>query len=77
MEPNEEIQLNLAGPSPDEINKDVYILVKVDRFSRFPSDKVVANNKANTMIKLIETHIVSHGVPRNIRCDQAQGQKNS
>ena len=33
VEPNEEIQLDFAGPMPDEINKDVYILVGVDRFS--------------------------------------------
>ena len=39
VEPNEEIQLDFAGPLPDENNKDVYILVGVDRFSRFPSAK--------------------------------------
>ena len=37
VEPNEEIQLDFAGPLPDENNKDVYILVGVDRFPRFPS----------------------------------------
>ena len=73
VEPNEEIQLDFAEPLPDENNKDVYILVGVDRFSRFPSAKIVANNKADTIIKFMQTHIVNHGVPRNIRCDQAQG----
>ena len=73
VEPNEEIQLDFAGSLPDENNKDVYILVGVDRFSRFPSAKVVANNKADTIIKFMQTHIVNHGVPRNIRCDQVQG----
>ena len=73
VEPNEEIQLDFAGPLPDENNKDVYILVGVDKFSRFPSAKVVANNKADTIIKFMQTHFVNDGVPRNIRCDQAQG----
>ena len=73
VEPNEEIQLDFAEPLPDENNKDVYILVGVDRFSRFPSAKIVANNKADTIIKFMQTHFVNHGVPRNIRCDQAQG----
>ena len=73
VEPNEEIQLDFAGPLPDENNKDVYILVGVDKFSRFPSAKVIANNKADTIIKFMQTHFVNDGVPRNIRCDQAQG----
>ena len=73
VEPNEEIQLGFAGPLPDENNKEVYILVGVDRFSRFPYAKVVSNNRADTIIRFMQNHIVNHGVPRNIRCDQAQG----
>ena len=73
VEANEEIQWDFAGPLPDENNKEVYILVGVDRFSRFPSAKVLANNKADTIINFMQTHTVNHGVPRNIRCDQAQG----
>ena len=73
VEPNEEIQLDFAGPLPDENDKVVYILVGVDRFSRFPSAKVVTNNQADTIIRFMQTHIVNHGVPQNIRFDQAQG----
>ena len=73
VEPNEEIQLDFAGPLPDENDKDVYILVGVDCFSHFPSAKVVTKNKADTIIRFMQTHIVNYGVPRNIRCDQAQG----
>ena len=36
VEPYEKIQLDFAGPLPHENNKEVYILVGVDRFSRFP-----------------------------------------
>ena len=72
VEPNEEIQLDFAGPLPDKNNKDVYLLVGVDGFSRFPSAKVVTKNKAHTIIRFRQTHIVNHGVRRNIRCDQAQ-----
>ena len=71
VEPYEKIQLDFAGPLPDENNKDVYILVGVDSFSRFLSTKVVANNKADRTSKFMQTHMVNHGVPRNIRCDQA------
>ena len=73
VEPNEEIQLDFAGPLPDENDKEVYILVRVDRFSRFLYAKVVSNNRADTIIRFMQNHIVNPGVPRNIRCDQAQG----
>ena len=73
VEPNEEIQLDFAGPLPNENDKEVYILVGVDHFSRFPYAKVVSNNRADTIIRFMQNHIVNHGVPRNIRCDQAQG----
>ena len=36
VEPNEEIQLDFSGPLSDENDREVYILVGVDRFSRFP-----------------------------------------
>ena len=72
VEPNEEIQLDFAGPLPHENDKEVYILVGGDRFSRFPYAKVASNNKADTVIRFMQNHIVSHGVPRIIRCDQAQ-----
>ena len=73
VEPNEEIQLDFAGPLPDENDREVYILVGVDRFSRFSYAKVVSNNRADTIIRFMQNHIVNHGVPRNIRCDRAQG----
>ena len=36
VEPNEEVQLDFAGPLPDKLNKDAYILVAVDKWSKFP-----------------------------------------
>ena len=61
VELNEEIQLDFLGPLPDENFKHVYILVGVYRFSRFSSAKVVTNNKADTIIRFMQTHIVNHG----------------
>ena len=61
VERNEEIQLDFTGPLPDKNDTDVYILVGVDRFSRFPSAKVVTNNKADTIIRFMQTHKVNHG----------------
>ena len=73
VEPNEEIQLDFTGPLPDENDKEVYILVGVDRFSRFPYAKIVSNNRADTIIRFMQNHIVNLGVPRKMRFDQAQG----
>ena len=67
VEPNDEIQLDFAGPLPDENKKEVYILVDVDQFSRFPTAKVVTNNKADKKVRFMPTHIVNHGLPRNVR----------
>ena len=73
LEPNEESQMNFAGPLSNENKKEVYILVEVDRFSRFPSPKVVTITKADTIIRFMQTHLVNYRVPRNVRCDQAKG----
>ena len=35
--PNKELQLDFAGPLQDEKRKKVFILVAVDRLSKFPS----------------------------------------
>ena len=74
-EPNEEIQLDFAGPISDEHQKDSYILASVDRYSRYPHAKVYHNCDTETAIEYIEKYIKFHGIPRNIRCDQAQAFK--
>ena len=46
-EPNEEVQLDFAGPLPDELNKDSYNLVAIDTWSKLPASKVVSNTTAD------------------------------
>ena len=70
-EPNKKIQLDFAGPIPDEQPKDSYILASVDKFSRYPHAKVYHSCNADTTIAYLEKYIKFHGIPRNIRCDQA------
>ena len=72
VEPNEEVQLDFAGPLPDEINREAYILVAVDKCSKFPTAKVVSNTTADIAIKFMQRYISNNGVPRRLRCDQAQ-----
>ena len=41
VEPNKEVQLDFAGPLPDELNRDAYILVAIDKSSKFPPKKLL------------------------------------
>ena len=75
VEPNEEVQLDFAGPITDEQYKESYILALVDRYSRYPHAKVYHNCDAETAISYLNQCIKFHGIPRNIRCDQAQAFK--
>ena len=76
VEPNEEIQLDFVGPIPYKDNtKNNYILVSVDRLSRFPHAETFNNCDTNTTIKYLESYCKLHGIPRSIRCDQAQAFK--
>ena len=72
VEPNEEVQLDFAGPLPDELNRDAYILVAIDKWSKFPTAKVVSNTTADIAIKFMQRFISNNRVPRRLRCYQAQ-----
>ena len=54
VEPNEEVQLDFAEPLPDKLNRDAYILVAIDKWSKFPTAKVVSNTTADIAIKFVQ-----------------------
>ena len=72
VEPNEKAQLDFAGPLLDELNKDAYILVAIDKWSKFPTAKVVSNTTADIAINFMQRNISNKWIPRRLRCDQAQ-----
>ena len=75
-EPNEEIQMDFAGPIQFREHKDDYfILVTVDRLTRYPHAKVYKNCDTETALKYLEEYCNFHGILRSIRCDQAQAFK--
>ena len=51
VEPNEEVQVNFAGPLSDELKTHVYILVTVDKWSKVPKAKIVTNTTARLVMK--------------------------
>ena len=71
-EPNEEIQLDIGGPIFDGQGREVYFLACIDRFSKFPILKLVSNANGPNIEKFLNKSITQHGVPRNIRLDQAR-----
>ena len=76
VEPNEEIQMDFAVPIPHKNStQNNYILVKVDRVSRYPHAEIFNNCNTNTAIEYLESYCKVHGIPRSIRCDQAQAFK--
>ena len=50
-EPNQEIQLHFAGPIKSKTRGDIYILVAVDRFGKWPTAQVCKNTDTRTVPK--------------------------
>ena len=68
--------MDFAGPIPYKNNtQNNYILVTVDRLSRYPHAERFKNCDTNTAMEYIENYCKVHGIPRSIRCDQAQAFK--
>ena len=65
--------MDFAGPIPFKDNiQSNYILVKVDRLSRYPHAETFNNCDTKTAIDYFDSYCKVHGIPRSIRCDQAQ-----
>ena len=72
-EPNEELHMNFAGQISFRNHTDkYYILVSVERYSKFPTAQVYKNCDASTAIEYLEDYCKLHGIPRSLKCDQAQ-----
>ena len=75
-EPNEEVQMNFAGPILFKNNvQSHYILVTVDRLSRYPHAETYNNCNKKTAIEYLDIYCKVQGITRSIRCDQAQAFK--
>ena len=80
VEPNEEEQLYFAGPLPDELNKDAYILVAIDKWLKFPYMiqklkrrlEVMRIDQTNTPYKLVSdiAEIINNVTYHTTRCNK-------
>ena len=69
FEPNQEIQLDFAGPIKTKTRGNVFILVAVDRFSKWPTAQICKNTNTRTVLKFLSKYCSDNGTPRSIRTD--------
>ena len=50
----------------------IHFLACIDRFSKFPTVEVFEKANGPNVLKFLDDYIHIHGVPRNIRLDQAR-----
>ena len=74
-QPGQEVQLDYAGPIENQKGTKIYLLVAIDRFSKFPSVKVTKSTSGKCTVKFLRSYIDTHGVPESIRSDQFSGFK--
>ena len=60
-EPNEEFNLDFAGPLDNTWGKKKYILLCIDCFSKFPSAKITSSTSSNTVIEFLQDYFTSMG----------------
>ena len=68
--PNEEIQLDVIGPITDQ-NRRFYILLSMDRYSKWPAASLCKTTHGETVIKFLEQHCNLNGIPKTIRTNKA------
>ena len=52
-EPNQEIQLDFAGPIKSKSRGNVYILVAIDRFSKWPTAQICKSTDTRNVLKFL------------------------
>ena len=72
-EPNQEMELDFAGPLPLVWGTKIYILVCVDKFSKFPSAQITSNTSAKSIINFLSKYIALREISRTTRTDQGSG----
>ena len=75
-EPNQELQMDFAGPIKSRTRGDVYILVAVDRFSKWPTAHICENTDTWTVLKFLTEYCSDNRTPRKIRSDNGSCFKN-
>ena len=73
--PNDEVQLDFAGPLFHGNKTKTYLLVAIDSISRFPSASIVKSTSSSKILKFLKQYIALYGVLKSIKTDQFSGFK--
>ena len=76
-EPNQEIQLDFAGPIKSKTGGNVYILMAVDRFSKWPTAQNCKNTDSRTVLNFLTKYCSDNGTARSVRTDNGSCFKNN
>ena len=60
----------------DSKKRKLFILVAIDRFSKYPSAMITRNSGSEKIIKFLNNYIHQDSIPKNFRTDQFSGFKN-
>ena len=63
--PWEIVHLDFYGPLPS----GDYLLVVIDRYSRFPEVEIVQSTKASAVIPKLDKIFATHGIPSTVKTD--------
>ena len=67
--PSEELQLDYAGPLSYVAANQIFILVAIDRYFKYPSAMLTKTTGANKILKLWKNYLFTHCIPQAIRTD--------
>ena len=67
--PNEEVDLDFASPLEKNWGNSKYLLLCIDRFSKFPSAKEVNNTSASSILSFMTDYCHLRGFPKSIGAD--------
>ena len=70
-EPNQDNQLDFAGPIKLKTRGNVYNLVAVDRFSKWGTAQICKNTDSRTVLKFLTKYCSDNGTPRRVRTDNS------
>ena len=66
--PGEEIQINCTGNlNSKHLDSSPFILVAVDKISRWPVAKICKNTNHDTVLTFLREHINVYGVPKTFK----------
>ena len=61
-QPGQDVHLDYAGPLKNHRGKNIYLLVAIDRFSKFSSVKVTKSTSGKCTVKFLRSYIDTHGI---------------